>query len=72
MLSCPHRAFGNTGCVVVDQLAAAWLPTIVAESLMVFNLAPVSAGGIELSVMPLLPAASRFCGGIVRQAIKHK
>ncbi|HAT1548529.1 TPA: hypothetical protein I8X58_001598 [Corynebacterium striatum] len=52
----------------------AWLPTIVAESLMVFNLAPVSAGGIELSVMPLLPAGllAFVVGHRVRQAIKHK
>lgn len=52
----------------------AWLPTIVAESWMVFNLAPVSAGGIELSAMPLLPAGllAFVVGYRVRQAIKHK
>lgn len=52
----------------------AWLPTIVAEAWMVFNLAPISAGGIELSVLPLLPAGvlAFIVGRRIRQAIKHK
>ncbi len=38
----------------------AWLPTIIAESWMVMNLAPVNAGGISLSMVPLLPAIMLF------------
>ncbi|MDK6542961.1 hypothetical protein QP309_23690, partial [Escherichia coli] len=35
----------------------AWLNTIVGEAWMVFNLAPIRAGGIDIGVLPVLPAA---------------
>ncbi|MDO5032680.1 DUF6350 family protein [Corynebacterium sp.] len=52
----------------------AWLPTIVAQAWMVFNLAPVSAGGITIGFVPLLPAAllGALVAARVRAAVKHK
>ena len=52
----------------------AWWYTIVAESWMVFNLAPVSAAGVHISFLPALPALilAAVVAVRVRSAVKHK
>lgn len=52
----------------------AWLNTIVGEAWMVFNLAPIRAGGIDIGVLPVLPAAflAWLVGRRVRAAVKDK
>ena len=52
----------------------AWLNTIVGEAWMVFNLAPIRAGGIDIGVLPVLPAAflAWLVGCRVRAAVKDK
>ena len=52
----------------------AWWYTIVAESWMVFNLAPVSASGVHISFLPALPALilAAVVAVRVRSAVKHK
>lgn len=44
------------GALLLTGTSLAWLPAVIAESWMVLNLGPVVAGGITISVMPLLPA----------------
>ena len=52
----------------------AWWYTIVAESWMVFNLAPVSAAEVHMSFLPALPALilAAVVTVRVRNAVKHK
>lgn len=52
----------------------AWWYTIVAESWMVFNLAPVSAADVHISFLPALPALilAAVVAVRVRNAVKHK
>lgn len=52
----------------------AWWYTIVAESWMVFNLAPVSAAEVHMSFLPALPALilAAVVAVRVRSAVKHK
>ena len=52
----------------------AWWYTIVAETWMVFNLAPVSAAGVHISFLPALPALilAAVVAVRVRSAVKHK
>lgn len=52
----------------------AWWYTIVAESWMVFNLAPVSAAEVHMSFLPTLPALilAAVVAVRVRNAVKHK
>ena len=52
----------------------AWWYTIVAESWMVFNLAPVSAAEVHMSFLPALPALilAAVVAVRVRNAVKHK
>nr|WP_274707340.1 DUF6350 family protein [Corynebacterium curieae] len=52
----------------------AWWYTIVAESWMVFNLAPVSAAEVHISFLPALPALilATVVAVRVRSAVKHK
>ena len=52
----------------------AWWYTIVAESWMVFNLAPVSSAEVHMSFLPALPALilAAVVAVRVRNAVKHK
>lgn len=52
----------------------AWLNTIVGEAWMVFNLAPIRAGGIDVGFIPALPALllAWLVGRRVRAAVKDK
>ena len=52
----------------------AWWYTIVAETWMVFNLAPVSAADVHISFLPALPALilAAVVAVRVRSAVKHK
>lgn len=80
LVGIPHLVFVLS--IVAVALAAllltsaplGWLPTTVAESWMVFNLAPVSAGGIDISLVPLVPAL--LLGWVIafriRKALAHK
>lgn len=62
------------GALLLFGSPLAWLPTIVAEAWMVFNLAPVSAAGVDLSFLPALPALIlvTVVAARVRAAVKHK
>lgn len=62
------------GALLLFGSPLAWLPTIVAEAWMVFNLAPVSASGVDLSFLPALPALilATVVAVRVRAAVKHK
>lgn len=62
------------GALLLFGSPLAWLPTIVAEAWMVFNLAPVSAAGVDLSFLPALPALilAMVVAVRVRAAVKHK
>ncbi|WKS55188.1 cell division protein PerM [Corynebacterium accolens] len=62
------------GALLLFGSPLAWLPTIVAEAWMVFNLAPVSAAGVDLSFLPALPALilATVVAVRVRAAVKHK
>jgi len=62
------------GTLLLFGSPLAWLPTIVAEAWMVFNLAPVSAAGVDLSFLPALPALilATVVAVRVRAAVKHK
>lgn len=62
------------GTLLLFGSPLAWLPTIVAEAWMVFNLAPVSASGVDLSFLPALPALilATVVAVRVRAAVKHK
>ncbi|AKE38721.1 Hypothetical Protein NG00_00673 [Corynebacterium camporealensis] len=80
LVGIPHLVFVLS--IVAVALAAllltsaplGWLPAVVAESWMVFNLAPVSAGGIDISLVPLVPAL--LLGWVIafriRKALAHK
>ncbi|MGP5292801.1 cell division protein PerM [Corynebacterium casei] len=60
--------------VLLTTSPSAWLPTAIAESWMVTNLAPVVAGGITISALPILPALilGWMLAGNVHRAIKDK
>ena len=60
--------------LLLTSSPSAWFNTIVAEAWMVFNLAPIRAGGIDLGFLPGLPAVLLAClvGRRVRVAIKDK
>lgn len=62
------------GALLLFGSPLAWMPTIVAEAWMVFNLAPVSAAGVDLSFLPALPALilATVVAVRVRAAVKHK
>lgn len=62
------------GALLLFGSPLAWLPTIVSEAWMVFNLAPVSAAGVDLSFLPALPALilATVVAVRVRAAVKHK
>ncbi|RMB65912.1 hypothetical protein D9542_09175 [Corynebacterium macginleyi] len=62
------------GALLIFGSPLAWLPTVVAKAWMVFNLAPVSAAGVELSFLPALPALvlATVVAVRVRAAVKHK
>lgn len=62
------------GALLLFGSPLAWLPTIVAEAWMVFNLAPVSAAGVDLLFLPALPALilATVVAVRVRAAVKHK
>lgn len=62
------------GALLLFGSPLAWLPTIVAEAWVVFNLAPVSAAGVDLSFLPALPALifATVVAVRVRAAVKHK
>ncbi|MBK4148151.1 hypothetical protein GWO62_07065 [Corynebacterium macginleyi] len=62
------------GALLIFGSPLAWLPTVVANAWMVFNLAPVSAAGVELSFLPALPALvlATVVAVRVRAAVKHK
>lgn len=62
------------GALLLFGSPLAWLPTIVAEAWMVFNLAPVSAAAVDLSFLPALPALilATVVAVRVRAAVKHK
>lgn len=61
------------GLMLAGSPMACWY-TIVAESWMVFNLAPVSAAEVHMSFLPALPALilAAVVAVRVRNAVKHK
>ena len=60
--------------LLLTSSPSAWFNTIVAEAWMVFNLAPIRAGGVDLGFLPALPAVllAWLVGSRVRTAIKDK
>lgn len=60
--------------LLLSSSPMAWLPTVVGEAWMVFNLAPIRAGGIDLGIVPALPALLLvwLVGRRVRAAVKDK
>ena len=60
--------------LLLSSSPTAWLPTVVGEAWMVFNLAPIRAGGIDLGIVPALPALllAWLVGRRVRAAVKDK
>ena len=62
------------GGLMLTGSPMAWWYTIVAETWMVFNLAPVSAAGVHISFLPALPALilAAVVAVRVRSAVKHK
>ena len=60
--------------LLLTSSPSAWLPTIVGEAWMVFNLAPLRAGGIDVGFIPVLPALllAWLVGRRVRAAVKDK
>lgn len=62
------------GGLMLTGSPMAWWYTIVAETWMVFNLAPVSAADVHISFLPALPALILVAvvAVRVRSAIKHK
>ncbi|MEK0127481.1 DUF6350 family protein [Corynebacterium marquesiae] len=62
------------GGLMVTGSPMAWWYTIVAETWMVFNLAPVSAADVHISFLPALPALilAAVVAVRVRSAVKHK
>lgn len=62
------------GGLMLTGSPMAWWYTIVAETWMVFNLAPVSAADVHISFLPALPALilATAVAVRVRSAVKHK
>ena len=62
------------GGLMLTGSPMAWWYTIVAETWMVFNLAPVSAADVHISFLPALPALilAAVVAVRVRRAVKHK
>ena len=62
------------GGLMLTGSPMAWWYTIVAETWMVFNLAPVSAADVHISFLPALPALilAAVVAVRVRSAVKHK
>lgn len=62
------------GGLMLTGSPMAWWYTIVAETWMVFNLAPVSAADVHISFLPALPALilAVVVAVRVRSAVKHK
>lgn len=62
------------GSLMLTGSPMAWWYTIVAETWMVFNLAPVSAADVHISFLPALPALilAAVVAVRVRSAVKHK
>ncbi|MFH0412325.1 DUF6350 family protein [Corynebacterium sp. L4756] len=60
--------------VLLTSSPSAWLPTAIAESWVVANLAPVEAGGIVISAMPTLPALilGWMVAANIHRAVKDK
>ncbi|HIX79717.1 MAG TPA: hypothetical protein H9978_07305 [Candidatus Corynebacterium faecipullorum] len=60
--------------LLLTSSPSAWLNTIVGEAWMVFNLAPIRAGGIDVGFIPALPALllAWLVGRRVRAAVKDK
>ncbi|MEO5305134.1 DUF6350 family protein [Corynebacterium sp. c25Ua_47] len=60
--------------LLLTSSPSAWLPTIVGETWMVFNLAPIRAGGIDVGFIPVLPALllAWLVGRRVRAAVKDR
>ncbi|TVU82710.1 hypothetical protein FQN05_08630 [Corynebacterium aurimucosum] len=60
--------------LLLTSSPSAWLPTIVGEAWMVFNLAPIRAGGIDVGFIPVLPVLllAWLVGRRVRAAVKDK
>ena len=60
--------------LLLTSSPSAWFNTVVAEAWMVFNLAPIRAGGINLGFVPALPALllAWLVGRRVRTAVKDK
>ncbi|OFN33728.1 hypothetical protein HMPREF2565_12405 [Corynebacterium sp. HMSC072A04] len=60
--------------LLLTSSPSAWLPTIVGEAWMVFNLSPIRAGGIDVGFIPVLPALllAWLVGRRVRAAVKDK
>ena len=60
--------------LLLTSSPSAWLPTIVGEAWMVFNLAPIRAGGVDVGFIPVLPALllAWLVGRRVRAAVKDK
>lgn len=60
--------------LLLTSSPSAWLPTIVGEAWMVFNLAPIRAGGVDVGFIPVLPALllTWLVGRRVRAAVKDK
>lgn len=62
------------GGLMLTGSPMAWWYTIVAETWMVFNLAPVAAADVHISFLPALPALilAAVVAVRVRSAVKHK
>src|SRR5699024_9658184 len=60
--------------VLLTSSPSAWLPTAIAQSWMVTNLAPVVAADITVSAVPILPALilGWMLAGNIHRAIKDK
>lgn len=60
--------------LLLTSSPSAWLNTIVGEAWMVFNLAPIRAGGIDVGFVPALPALllAWLVGRRVRAAVKDR
>ena len=60
--------------VLLTSSPSAWLPTAIAQSWMITNLAPVVAADITISALPILPSLilGWMVAGNVHRAIKDK
>src|SRR5699024_4580797 len=63
-----------TATVLLTSSPSAWLPSAIAQSWMVTNLAPVVAADITISAVPILPALilGWMLAGNIHRAIKDK